>query len=151
MSAWAGSNLLAHMPLAATTPCSLKRCLLSTCITPLLLVPAHCLATLATPPPQAALKRFRCRRYLDINSHAKSYTWKALVRRPDLTFEFEELDMNKVRLKLCAAVLGRHRQLQAGRYGRRPKGCIVELVLLLLLHPSYRRCGVSGVKYTAVC
>jgi len=35
-------------------------------------------------------------RYLDLNWHAKSYTFKALVKVPDSDdFEFQELDMNK--------------------------------------------------------
>ncbi|KAF5826644.1 hypothetical protein DUNSADRAFT_2455 [Dunaliella salina] len=34
-------------------------------------------------------------RYLELNWHSKSYTVKALVRTPEQTFEFVELDMNK--------------------------------------------------------
>ena len=51
-----------------------------------------------------------CRRYLELNWHAKSYTWKSLVRSED-TFQFLELDMNKVsrharRPELCALSYG---------------------------------------------
>lgn len=33
-------------------------------------------------------------RYLDINAHAKSYTWRALKKQKDGTWEFQEMDMN---------------------------------------------------------
>lgn len=48
-------------------------------------------------PSEEAVVEIR-ERYLDLNWHAKSYTWKALVKVDDKgTFEFKELDMNKVR------------------------------------------------------
>ena len=52
------------------------------------------------PPPawaSNAVHLSRGHRYLEINWHAKSYTWKALVANK-LTggFEFQELDMMRV-------------------------------------------------------
>mmetsp|Transcript_39741 Transcript_39741/g.118271 ORF Transcript_39741/g.118271 Transcript_39741/m.118271 type:complete len:226 (+) Transcript_39741:152-829(+) len=45
-------------------------------------------------PSEEAVVEIR-ERYLDINWHAKSYTWKSLVKQPQGGFAFAELDMNK--------------------------------------------------------
>lgn len=45
-------------------------------------------------PEEESLVEIR-ERYLELNWHAKSYTWKALVKDRDGNWSFDELDMNK--------------------------------------------------------
>lgn len=45
-------------------------------------------------PSEEAIVEIR-ERYLEINWHAKSYTWKAMVQQKNGEFDFGELDMNK--------------------------------------------------------